>query len=65
MAQRPPQIHAAPQQRGLSPGPRIVDTGFLDAQLFVDSRDDYGLDLLGPTRLDDHWRAREGAGFDA
>ena len=23
------------------------------------------MELLGPTRLDDHWQAREGAGFDA
>ena len=60
-----PQIHAALEQRGLLPGTHIVDTGFLDADLFVQSRDDYGVDLLGPTRLDDHWQAREGAGFDA
>ncbi len=60
-----PQIHAALQQRGLLPGTHMVDTGFLDADLFVTSRDDYGVDLLGPTRLDDHWHAREGAGFDA
>jgi transposase len=60
-----PQIHAARQQRGLLPGTHIVDTGFLDAQLFVESRDDYRIDLLGPTRLDDHWQAREGVGFDA
>jgi transposase len=59
-----PQIHAALEQRGLLPSTHIVDTGFLDADLFVQSRDDYGVDLLGPTRLDDHWQAREGAGFD-
>jgi transposase len=60
-----PQIHAALQQRDLLPGTHIVDTGVLDAELFVESRDDYGVDLLGPTRLDDHWQARAGAGFDA
>jgi transposase len=60
-----PQIHAALEQRGLLPGTHIVDTGFLDADLLVDSRHDYGVDLLGPTRLDYHWQAREGAGFDA
>jgi transposase len=59
-----PTIHAALEQRGLLPGTHIVDTGFLDADLFVRSRDDYGVDLLGPTRLDYHWQAREGAGFD-
>jgi transposase len=60
-----PQIHATLQQQGLLPGIHIVDTGFLDADLFVQSRDDYGVDLLGPTRLDYHWQARAGAGFDA
>ena len=59
-----PQIHAALAQRGLLPSTQIVDTGFLDADLFVKSWDDYGVDLLGPTRLDYHWQAREGAGFD-
>jgi transposase len=60
-----PKIHAALQQRDLLPGTHIVDTGFLDADLFVKSWDDYGVDLLGPTRLDYHWQARAGAGFDA
>jgi transposase len=60
-----PKIHAALQQRGLPPGTHIVDTGFLDADLLVDSQNDYGVDLLGPTRLDYHWQAREGTGFDA
>jgi transposase len=59
-----PKIHAALQQRDLRPGTPIVDTGFLDADLLVESRDDYGVDLLGPTRLDYHWQARERAGFD-
>jgi transposase len=42
-----------------------VDTGFLDAVLLIESRDNYGVDLLGPTRLDYHWQAQAGAGFDA
>jgi transposase len=60
-----PKIHAALEQQDLLPGTHIVDTGFLDADLFVQSRDHYGVDLLGPTRLDYHWHARAGAGFDA
>jgi hypothetical protein len=51
-----PKIHAALQQRRLLPGTHIVDTGFLDAELFVASRDDDGMELLGPTRLDDYWQ---------
>jgi transposase len=60
-----PKIHEALQQRGLLPWTHIVDTGFLDAGLLVESRDDYGVELLGPTRLDYHWQARQGVGFDA
>ena len=41
-----------------------MDTGFLDAERLVESQAHDGIDLLGPTRLDDHWHAREGAGFD-
>ena len=60
-----PKIHAALQQRDLLPATHIVDAGFLDAELLVESREHYGVDLLGPTRLDDHCQAREGAGCDA
>jgi transposase len=60
-----PKIHEALQQRGLLPGTHIVDTGFLDAELLVASQAHYDVDLLGPTRLDYHWQARAGAGFDA
>jgi hypothetical protein len=34
-----PKIHGALQQRGLVLGTHIVDTGFLDAELLVESRD--------------------------
>ena len=61
----PPTSHGALQRRGLLPGTRSVDTGFLAAALFVQRWDDYGVDLLGPTRLDSHWQAHAGAGFDA
>jgi len=40
-----------------------VDTGFLDAALLVTSRQEYDVDLLGPTRLDYQWQAREQTGF--
>jgi transposase len=60
-----PKIHAALQPRGVLPRTHLVDPGFLDAELLVESQDHYGIELLGPTRLDYHWQAREGAGFDA
>src|ERR671925_228280 len=47
-----PKIHAALQQRAFVPGSYIVDAGSLDAERLVESRDVYGVDLLGPTPAD-------------
>jgi len=58
-----PTIHAALQDKDLLPAVHVVDTGFLDADLLVASRREYDVDLLGPTRLDYHWQARERTGF--
>ncbi len=60
-----PHIHAALQRRDLLPQQHIVDTGFLDAALLVESKADYGVELLGPTRHDYQWQARERTGFAA
>lgn len=60
-----PLIHAALQERDLLPSDHVVDTGFLDAELLVSSRDEYNVELLGPVRDDHHWQARTGAGFAA
>jgi transposase len=60
-----PKIHAALQRRSVLPQLHIVDTGFLDAALLVESKADYDVDLLGPTRADHHWQARAGEGFAA
>lgn len=58
-----PQIHGALEAKGLLPGAHVVDTGYLDAELLVASRERYGVDLVGPTRLDYHWQAQERTGF--
>ena len=59
-----PVIHAALQGKELLPGHHIVDTGYLDAALLVDSRRDYKVELVGPPRPNCHWQARAGNGFD-
>jgi transposase len=60
-----PSSHAALQERKLLPQTHSVDTGFLDAALLVESHEQYGVDLFGPTRLDYHWQAREQTGYAA
>jgi transposase len=42
-----------------------VDTGYLDAELLAESKENYGVDLYGPTRPDYKWQARESTGFEA
>jgi len=58
-----PVIHAALAERALLPAIHLVDTGFLDAALLVSSREDSQVELVGPTRSDYHWQARERTGF--
>ncbi len=58
-------IHAALDARGLLPATHVADTGFVNSALFVEARERYGVDLIGPTRGDQQWQAKAGAGFAA
>jgi len=56
-------IHAALKDEQLLPQEHVVDTGYLDAALLVSSQQEYVVDLVGPTHLDDHRQAQERTGF--
>ena len=56
-------IHKGLSGKGLLPGLHLVDAGYVGAELLVQSRQRYGVDLLGPARLNATWQAREG-GYD-
>jgi transposase len=58
-----PGIHRDLHARALLPRVHLVDTGFLDAELLVTSRQVYGVELLGPTRRDQRWQSRAAEGF--
>jgi transposase len=58
-----PLIHAVLQNKEVLPNLYIVDTGYLDAALLVDSRREYAVELLGPTRPNPHWQARVDEAF--
>jgi len=60
-----PTIHTALAQRDLLPSVHLVDSGFIDTELLVESDRQYGIDLLGPMRGDYRWQARAGQGFAA
>lgn len=58
-------IHQRLQARHLLPKRHLVDTAYLDAGLLVTSRETFGVELVGPTRADYKWQARERTGFAA
>ena len=58
-------IHAELDRKQLLPSEHLVDTGYVDAELLVESQRDYHIDLVGPTRRNYQWQAKEQKGFDA
>jgi transposase len=56
-------IHTALADKGLLPAQHIVDTGYLSARQLVQAQRDFGLDLVGPARVDTSWQAKAGKGF--
>jgi transposase len=57
-------IHELMQKNNLLPSRHLVDTGYVDAELVVESSRKYGTELFGPMRINPSWQAREG-GIDA
>jgi transposase len=51
-------IHAELNRKELLPAEHIVDTGYVDAKLLVESQRDYQVDLVGPTRRNHQWQGR-------
>jgi transposase len=56
--------HAALKPRNLLPSEHLVDKGYTDSHLLVDSQRHYGVTRVGPVADDPGWQAREGPGFD-
>jgi transposase len=57
-------VHASLEQRDLLPGAHLVDKGYTDSQVLVDSQRTYGITPIGPVTDDPSWQARAGTGFD-
>jgi transposase len=57
-------VHASLQGRELLPGEHLVDKGYTDAHVLVESQRQYGVTMVGPVAGDPSWQARAGAGFD-
>ena len=52
-------IHQHLQEKELLPKDHLVDTGYVDARALAEGESIYGLDLIGPTKPDPSWQARQ------
>lgn len=59
-----PQIHQQLSQSELLPEKHLVDAGYIEATLLVDSRREYDMDLIGPVHGNGRWQYEQGHGFD-
>jgi transposase len=57
-------VHASLKPRNLLPSEHLVDKGYTDSHVLVDSQRHYGVTMVGPVADDPGWQAREGTGFD-
>lgn len=57
-------VHASLAKRDLLPGEHLVDKGYTDSHVLVDSRRRFGVKVVGPVADDPSWQAREGQRFD-
>jgi transposase len=60
-----PLIHQALKEKELLPGEHLTDTNYAEAKQFAQSREQYGIDLIAPTRADHKWQGQANLGFDA
>lgn len=58
------KIHAALQDHDHLPHQHIVDAGYLDADLIIESQRRYGVELIGPVSQNNQWQAKEAQGYD-
>jgi hypothetical protein len=57
-------IHQALHARGLSPSEHLLDAGYVDAGIVLQSRECLGIEVIGPVSQHNQWQARAGKGYD-
>jgi transposase len=58
------QVHESLRKRDLLPAEHPVDKGYTDADMLVESKRKYGVEIIGPVADDPSWQARSAEGFD-
>jgi transposase len=57
-------IHQHLEENDLLPDKHLLDAGYVDAGVLVESQEEYGVDVVGPVPKDYSWQARAGQGYD-
>lgn len=57
-------IHQSLAEKELLPAEHLMDTGYVDAGVLVESREKHEVDVCGPVPPDTTWQKRAGEGFD-
>ncbi|NJM99273.1 MAG: IS1182 family transposase [Phormidesmis sp. RL_2_1] len=57
-------IHEALASKALLPEEHVVDAGYVDGTLLVESLRDFGIELIGPVRPNVSWQAKAANGYD-
>ncbi len=56
-------VHQSLKQRGLLPSEHLVDKGYTDSHVLVDSQQRHGVTIVGPVADDPSWQARSDGGL--
>ncbi len=57
-------VHASLAKRDLLPDEHLVDKGYTDSRVLVDSPQRFGVEIVGPVAKDPSWQAHISDGFD-
>ncbi len=57
-------IHADLEQTDLTPRQHLLDSGYITAPILVSSQQQYGIEVIGPARVDVKWQANTDQGID-
>jgi transposase len=56
-------VHQSLEQRALLPSEHLVDRGYTDSHVLVDSQQQHDVSIVGPVADDPSWQARSDDGF--
>ena len=57
-------IHQALEDKDLLPKEHLLDRGYVNTNVLIDSQEQHGVEVIGPIKVDTTWQAQSGKGFD-